>query len=121
MALIDDVKVALRVVTDDAGITGQISDLIEEAKLDLIHTANINPAAVATPDALVKGAIKCYCGAVWSDDDDEAQRLKSCYDDYKAKLAMSTQYGTYEPEPQEVTPDEESDDTQPDTDRKSVV
>ena len=55
MALIDDVKVALRVVTDDAGITGQISDLIEEAKLDLIHTANISPDAVATPDALVKG------------------------------------------------------------------
>lgn len=32
MALLDDVKVALRVATDDAGITGQINDLIEEAK-----------------------------------------------------------------------------------------
>lgn len=115
MALIDDVKVALRVRTTDAGITGQVSDLIEEAKLDLIHTANINPAAVATPDALVKGAIKCYCGAFWSDDDDEAQRLKSCYDDYKAKLAMSSKYGTYEPGPQEVTPDEASDDDQLDS------
>jgi hypothetical protein len=96
MALLDDVKVALRVVTDDAGITGQISDLIEEAKLDLSKTANISAAAVAAPDALVKGAIKCYCGSMWSDDPDEADRLKKCYDDYKAKLAMSSAYGDYE-------------------------
>jgi hypothetical protein len=96
MALLDDVKVALRVVTDDAGITGQISDLIEEAKLDLSKTANISAAAVAAPDALIKGAIKCYCGSMWSDDPDEADRLKRCYDDYKAKLAMSSAYGDYE-------------------------
>ncbi len=96
MALLDDVKVALRVVTDDAGITGQISDLIEEAKLDLSKTANISAAAVAAPDALIKGAIKCYCGAMWSDDPDETDRLKRCYDDYKAKLAMSSAYGDYE-------------------------
>jgi hypothetical protein len=96
MALLDDVKVALRVCTDDAGITGQISDLIEEAKLDLSKTANISAAAVAAPDALVKGAIKCYCGSMWSDDPDEADRLKRCYDDYKAKLAMSSAYGDYE-------------------------
>ena len=96
MALLDDVKVALRVVTDDAGITGQINDLIEEAKLDLSKTANISAAAVASPDALVKGAIKCYCGSMWSDDPDEADRLKKCYDDYKAKLSMSSAYGDYE-------------------------
>jgi hypothetical protein len=96
MALLDDVKVALRVCTDDAGITGQISDLIEEAKLDLSKTANISAAAVAAPDALIKGAIKCYCGSMWSDDPDEADRLKRCYDDYKAKLAMSSAYGDYE-------------------------
>lgn len=98
MALIDDVKVALRVSTTDAGITGQISDLIEEAKLDLIRTANIKASATQNPDALVKGAIKCYCGSFWSDDDDEAKRLKACYDDYKAKLSMSSDYSTYSEE-----------------------
>ena len=96
MALIDDVKVALRVCTDDAGINAQIADMIEEAKLDLSKTANISAAAVAAPDALIKGAIKCYCGSMWSDDPDEADRLKKCYDDYKAKLAMSSAYGDYE-------------------------
>ena len=113
MALVDDVKVALRVCTNDAGITGQISDMIEEAKLDLCRTADISSASVNNPDALVKGAIKCYCGFVWTDDDLEKQRLKACYDDYKAKLAMSSEYGTYDP-PQEVTPDETSDDDQSD-------
>ena len=113
MALIDDVKVALRVCTNDAGITGQISDMIEEAKLDLCRTADISSASVNNPDALVKGAIKCYCSYVWTDDDLEKQRLKACYDDYKAKLAMSSEYGTYNP-PQEVTPDETSDDSQSD-------
>lgn len=106
MALIDDVKVALRVSTTDAGITSQISDLIEEAKLDLCHTADISRASVTSPDALVKGAIKCYCGYIWTEDSTEKERLKACYDDYKAKLAMSTQYGTYEPE--EDDQDEES-------------
>lgn len=96
MALIDDVKVALRVTTSDTGITGQIQDLIDEAKLDLIHTADVSSASVNNPDALVKGAIKCYCGYVWTDDDAEKEKLKQCYDDYKAKLSMSTQYSTYE-------------------------
>ena len=77
MALIDDVKVALRVSTDDAGITSQISDLIEEAKLDLCHTADISRASVTSPDALVKGAIKCYCGYIWTEDSTEKERLKS--------------------------------------------
>ena len=31
---------------------------------------------------------------------DEKDRLKTAYDDYKAKLSMSTAYGTYEPEPE---------------------
>lgn len=112
MALIDDVKVALRVSTTDAGITNQISDLIEEAKLDLCRTADISSASVQTPDALVKGAIKCYCGYIWTDDMDEKDRLKTAYDDYKAKLSMSSEYGTYEPE--EDDQDEESIDAQSD-------
>lgn len=96
MALIDDVKTALRVSTSDAAITGQISDLIDEAKLDLQHTANVSASKIATPDALIKGAIKCYCAFIWTDDPTEKDRLKQCYDDYKGKLSMSSEYGTYD-------------------------
>jgi hypothetical protein len=97
LALIDEAKTALRVSTNDAGITAQIQRLIEEAKLDLCRTADISESTVSVsePDALIKGAILCYVGYVWTTDADEKNRLKACYDDYKAKLAMSSAYGTY--------------------------
>lgn len=100
MALIDEAKTALRVSTNDAGITAQIQRLIDEAKLDLCRTADIAESAVnvSEPDALIKGAILCYVGFVWTTDPDEKNRLKSCYDDYKAKLAMSSAYSTYSEE-----------------------
>ena len=95
MALIDEAKTALRISTMDAGITLQIERLIEEAKLDLCRTSDISENAVSNPDALIKGAILCYVGFVWTTNPDEKNRLKSCYDDYKGKLAMSSAYGTY--------------------------
>lgn len=97
MALIDEAKTALRVSTDDAGITAQIQRLIDEAKLDLCRTADIAETAVmaAEPDALVKGAILCRVGYCWTTDPDEKARLKTCYDDYKASLSMSSAYSTY--------------------------
>lgn len=97
MALIDDAKTALRVSTDEPDIIGQIQRLIEEAKLDLVRTADVRDDLVQTdePDALIKGAILCYCGFVWTSDAAEKAKLKSCYDDYKAKLAMSSAYSTY--------------------------
>lgn len=95
MSLTQEAKTALRVSTNDAGITAQIERLIEEAKLDLCRTADIREDAVSDPDALVKGAILCYVGFVWTTDADEKNRLKACYDDMKGKLAMSSAYGTY--------------------------
>lgn len=95
MALIDDLKTALRVSTSDAGITAQLERLIAEAKLDLCKTADISADAAEQPDALVEGAIICYCGYIWTTDPNEKDRLKDCYTDYKAKLAMSSAYGTY--------------------------
>ena len=93
--LLEKVKTALRVSTTDADITQQISDIIEEAKLDLSKTANISASAVQNPDALVEGAIKAYAAYVWGDEDLTKMRLKQCYDDYKAKLAMSSDYSDY--------------------------
>ncbi len=101
MALLDEVKVALRVSTNDSGIEAQITRLIAEAQLDLCKTADVAEvyAKAADPDALIKGAICCYCAYVWTTDPTEKQNLKTCYDDYKAKLAMSSAYSTYDGEP----------------------
>jgi hypothetical protein len=102
--LLDKVKTALRVSTTDADITQQISDIIDEAKLDLSKTADISASALQNPDALIEGAIKAYAAYVWCEEDLVKMRLKQCYDDYKAKLAMSSEYSTYE----EADSDEES-------------
>ena len=96
MDLLDDVKVALRVSTTDTGITAQLERLIAEAKLDLCKTADISAASTEQPDALVEGAIICYCGYIWTTDPDEKDRLKDCYADYKSRLAMSSAYGTFD-------------------------
>lgn len=95
VALVDEVKTALRVSTNDAGIVAQITQITAEAQLDLCKTANISEAAVQTPDALVTGAIICYARYAWEEDALEKARLKACYDDYKGKLALSSAYGTY--------------------------
>lgn len=101
--LLEKVKTALRVSTSDAAISQQIADIIAEAKLDLCATANISASAVESPDALVEGAIKAYAAYVWTDSELEKMRLKQCYDDYKAKLSMSSAYSDY--------PEEDGDDS----------
>lgn len=93
MALIDEVKVALRISTDDAGITAEIETLIEAAKLDLTKTADI--ADFTEPDSLVKRAIITYVKSMWTNDSVEAERLTKSYESIKATLAMSSAYGTY--------------------------
>jgi hypothetical protein len=103
VALIDDVKTALRVSTTDSDITAQIQQIIDEAQLDLSRTADISASAFTTHDALIKGAICCYARFVWSEDPNEKALLKQCYDDYKGKLSMSSAYGTY---PADEEPDE---------------
>lgn len=88
MAILDDVKVALRVTTNDAGLTAEISDLINEAVLDLERTTDIKEINLNSLDALEKGAIKTYCKWKWTGD----EKLKVSYDEYKAKMSMSYAY-----------------------------
>lgn len=96
MAFLDEIKTALRISTADSGITAQLTRMLAEAKLDLCRTADIRPELVNVdePDALIKGAIICYIGYIWTTDPGEKDHLKDCYTDYKAKLAMSGDYTT---------------------------
>ena len=89
MALIDDVKMALRITTNafDTEITG----LINSAKLDL------GIAGVDIPtsqDAIVDRAIITYCKVNFGSPD-EYDRLKASYDEQKAQLSMSSGYTTW--------------------------
>lgn len=86
MALINDVKMALRVTT--TAFDSEITDLIDAAVADL-GIAGVE--AIDTADALVKRAVITYCRANFGSPE-EYERLKASYDEQKAQLGMATGY-----------------------------
>lgn len=91
--LIDEVKTVLRVTTDDVSIVNEIDGYIESAKLDLTKTADIKE--FDEPDDFVKTAIFTYVKAMWTRDTNEADRLMRAYENMKATMLMSSQWGTF--------------------------
>jgi len=86
MALIDNVRMALRVTT--TAFDTEIQDLIDAAEADLgIAGVEIQDTA----DPLIKRAVITYCRANFGQPDDY-ERLKRSYDEQKANLQMATGY-----------------------------
>lgn len=85
MAILDDVKLALRVSTD--AFDSELNDLIDSAELDL----GIAGVSYAEADALVKRAIITYVKLHFGEPD-EYERLKASYDEQKAQMSMATGY-----------------------------
>ena len=84
MALLDDVKVALRVTA--TAYDSEITSLISAAQQDL------SVAGVALPetlDEISKRAIITYCRANFGSPADY-DRIKASYDEQKAQLSMHT-------------------------------
>ena len=89
MALLDDVKAAVRVTSTNAGIVGEITDLINAAEYDLKNTGiSIDDL----DDPLIKRAIILYCKAHFGYNNEDADRLSANYESLKSHLAMSTDY-----------------------------
>lgn len=80
------VKMSLRLTTDV--FDGLISDLIEEARLDLTNTADIKTFDFDEADQLQSGAVKAYVAYKWFDDD----KYFAVYNDMKSKMALSKKY-----------------------------
>lgn len=85
-AFLAKVKTALRVSFNN--LDSQITDLVEEAILDLTATADIKSFTTSNADALQTGAVIAYVSWKWLNDD----RYYTAYNDMKAKMALS---GTY--------------------------
>lgn len=100
MALIDEVKTALRVSLNDDDINLQIQSLIDAAKEDLYNTADISKTLFEQEEipALIKIAINTFVKAFWTTDDEERAKLLVSYDGIKAKLSVSSAYSTYDEE-----------------------
>ena len=90
MALLDDVKVALRISDTNTAFDGEVSDLISAAQRDLL-VAGIK--VTDTTDPLIKRAIVTYCKAHFGYDNPEAERFEKAYNAIKLHLMLSSEYG----------------------------
>ena len=82
MALLDDIRLSLRVATD--AYDGEVSDLVAAALRDM-ERAGVDPSLLAVdeggdiPDKYVKHAVRCYAKAHFGFDNPEAERLDESY------------------------------------------
>ena len=92
MALLDDVKLALRI--SSSAFDDEVVDLIEAARQDLILSGVSQNKAQDENDPLIKRAITVYCKAHFGFDNPEAERFAKSYDMLKAHLTLSQEYTT---------------------------
>lgn len=90
MALIDDVKDALRV--SGADLDTEVQGLIDGAKADLI-LSGVHKDKVTDADPLIKRAIILYSKAQFGyDDTKNAERFQASYTSLKQHLTLSAEY-----------------------------
>lgn len=90
MALIDDVKDALRVSGN--AMDTEINDLINGAVADLKLSGVLTAKATSTTDPLIRRAVVVYCKAQFGYDNPEADRFQISYDMLKRHLLLSQEY-----------------------------
>ena len=88
MAILDDVKLALRIV--DTEFDSELTTLISASMLDL-GIAGVNGEQVSADNALVNRAIVTYCKLHFGEPDNY-DRLKLSYDEQKAQMSMASGY-----------------------------
>ena len=88
--LLDDIKTALRISGND--LDGEILDLIEAAKADLI-LSGVHESKAEDTDPLIKRAIIVYCKAHFGYDDPKiTERFEQSYISLKQHLTLSIEY-----------------------------
>lgn len=92
MAILNDVKVALRIAATTTAFDGEVGDLIEAAKDDLQLAGIISDD---TTDPLIKRAVITYCKAYFGYDNPDADRFIKAYEMLKMHLTLAEGYVTY--------------------------
>lgn len=92
MALLDDIKTALRV--NSTAYNSEVTDLIDAGKSDLRLAGVFFKDETENPplDPLVKRAITIYCKANFGYDNPDADRLNDSYVMLKQHLSLSGDY-----------------------------
>ena len=89
-AILEKVKTALRIGHDK--LDGELDDQIEAAVNDL---RMVGVDVENDGDPLIVAAIKTYCLAHMTDDKSKAELHEDRYERQKARLKLSSEYGTY--------------------------
>lgn len=89
MAILDDVKVALRIAATNTAFDGEVNDLISAATDDLALAGIISND---NTDPLIKRAIITYCKAHYGYDNPDAERFLQSYLMLKMHLSLSVDY-----------------------------
>ena len=84
-------KIKQRVRIKNDLLSGEIQDLIDEAKADL-ELAGILSAKIIDTDPLILRAVSTYCRAYYESDNVKAERLQAAYESIKAHLSLSVDY-----------------------------
>jgi len=92
MAILDDVKVTLRI--SNTAYDGEITDLISAAQQDLILSGVISEKVNDETDVLIKRAVLCYVKANFGWKNTDADRLQKSYDLLKTHLTLAEDYIT---------------------------
>lgn len=92
MAVLDDVKLALRI--SSTAYDDEVNDLIEAAKLDL-EISGVAAEAIVESDPLVKRAVTIYVKANFGWDNPDAERLQRAYDLLKQHLSLAKEFNAH--------------------------
>ncbi|OMF35267.1 DNA-packaging protein [Paenibacillus sp. FSL H8-0548] len=101
MAILSDVKAALRISVSTTSFDSEVVDLIDAARDDLRLAGTIESKVNDDGDPLIKRAITTYCKANFGYDNGDAERFQKSYDMLKMHLTLSQEYTA---EPPAVSP-----------------
>ncbi len=90
MALIDDIKTALRI--SNTAFDSEINDLISAAQSDLKLSGVLESKVNDDTDPLIKRAIIIYIKANFGWNNPDAEKLQHSYNMLKIHLALSQEY-----------------------------
>lgn len=102
MAILDDVKQALRITS--SAFDTEVTDLISAGKADLIQSGVSSAKVNDDTDALIKRAITTYAKAQFGYDNPEAERFQQSYDMLKQHLSLAGDYREVPEVPIDETP-----------------
>ncbi|OBZ13340.1 DNA-packaging protein [Bacillus sp. FJAT-26390] len=92
MAILEDVKAALRIMPANTFFDTEVADLIAAARDDLRLAGVLSSKVEDDEDTLIKRAVTVYCKANFGFDSPEAPRFQASYDMLKMHLTLSQEY-----------------------------